>query len=236
MGPRKRLTKREIKHDPVIEFTLRAWKYLVRHRERALTVAVVVVGLVVVIWGIRAYRASVRVEAATDLGRAVLHLQTGERAKALEILERLSAQRGGGPGRKAWYYLAQLKFEDGDFRTARLWFDRFRRRGGNDEFLRAASAKGVADCDVELGQLAQAGDEYLRVARAYRRTPWAPECLYLAGLAYWAHGDTAKAVSALTTLVREHAQFPRVGDARLLLGEIQAAQRVLGLSSASGTR
>ncbi|MCU0611090.1 MAG: tetratricopeptide repeat protein [Candidatus Eisenbacteria bacterium] len=233
MAPRKRLTKKEIKHDPVIERTLQGWRYLTRHRNRAISVGMAVIALVVVVWGVSAYRASRKAEADTDFGRALLMLQTGERAKAVELLTEISAGRGGtNPGKRAAYYLAHIKFEDRDFAAARSLFDEFRRhRGIDDPFLKASAAKGVADCDAELGKLAEAGDGYLAVADRFGEVPVARDCLYLAGLALSKTADKARAIGALERLIEKYPEYGRIGDARILLGELQAQQRMLGLSS-----
>jgi TolA-binding protein len=231
VASRKRLTKKEIKHDPIIERTLQAWGYLVRNRNRAITAGMAVVAVAALAWGVSAYQASHRAESDTDLGRAMLHMQTGERDKAVELLTDLTTQkRGSEAGKRASYYLAYVKFEGGDYAASRDLYEQFRRRGVSDPFLKASAAKGVADCDVELGKYAEAGREYLAVADEYRDVPLAPECLYLAGLALSKAGDAAQATDALQRLIDGYPEFGRLGDARVLLGELQAQQRLLGQS------
>ncbi len=225
---RKRLTKREIRHDPIIEKTLLAWRYVLRHRNQSITVGMAIVAVGLLAWGISAYGASRRAEAETDLGRAVLAMQVGDQARAKELLEALVSRRWGRASTRASYYLASLKFAEGQFDEARELFDRFSRRSRKDPFFAAAAAKGVADCDAEMGRFREAGEEYRAVATRYKDGPWAPECLYLAGLAFRRAGETRKGIEALELLVESYPWFGQIGQARVLLGELQARERVLG--------
>lgn len=228
MAPRKRLTKKEIRHDPIIEKTLQGWRLISRHRNHAITAAMAVVAVAALWWGVSSYRASRKTETDTDLGRALLQMQIGERAKAVDLLTELATKkRSTEAGKRASFYLACLKFEDGDFAAARELYDWFRRKGPNDPFLRASSGKGVADCDVELGKLSEAGDEYIAVAERYRALPLAPECLYLAGLALSIAGQDDRAAEALQRLIERHPDHARLADARVLLGEVQGRQRIV---------
>ncbi|MBN1424794.1 tetratricopeptide repeat protein [Candidatus Fermentibacteria bacterium] len=228
MAPRKRLTKKEMKHDPVIEKTLLAWRYLSRNRNMAVTVVMAVIAVAALAWAASSYRSSRRIETETSLGRALLLLQTGERDRAVDMLMGIVADKGrDDTGKRAAYYLAHVRFEQRDFAAAREMFDRFYRSGINDPFLRASAGKGVADCDAELGNLDLAGDEYLAVAERYRDVPLAPECLHLAALALSATADKAGAMGAAERLIQNYPDYGRIGDARVLLGELQAHERLL---------
>jgi tetratricopeptide (TPR) repeat protein len=225
---RKRLTKREIKHDPVIENALAAWSYVLHNKNRVVGVGLSVIILIIVVVGVTSYRSTKAHDAETVLSRSLIQLNSEEREVGIALLEELGEQRSGTPaGKRAVYYLAQVRFEDGRFAEAKELFERYSGHRSGDRFLTASAAKGVADCLVELGQLNEAGISYLDAAKRFPDTPLTADCLYLAGLALSEAKDHTGAKEALEQLIQNYSEYSRIGDARVLLGELRAMDLVI---------
>lgn len=233
---RKRLTKKEIKHDPILESVLTAWQYYTRHSARFNGIALGVVVLVVALIGLNSYHSSGIRDAETDLARALFHYEAGEQKQSVEFLGRLVSEKGGTPaGKRAVYYLGQAKFQMGEYADAQALFSQYESHATDDPMLKAAAAKGEADCLVELGELSAAGVKYLEVAKEFNANPLAPDCLFLAGLALGKAADKKSAVSALRKLLEDYPDYVRSGQARVLLGELRAENKRVGsLSSPIG--
>jgi tetratricopeptide (TPR) repeat protein len=225
---RKRLSKREIKHDPVIEYALAGWSYALRNKNRVVGISLGVILVVVIAVGLTSYRTAKTRDAETALSRSLLHLTSQDREAGMELLAELAEERTGtSAGKRAVYYLGQAMFEDGRFTEAKELFERYSSMRVDDRLLRASAAKGVADCLVELGQVDEAGIAYLTAAEKYDDTPLTADCFYLAGLALSESSDRTGAKATLEQLIQEYPEYPRIGDARVLLGELQAKDLVL---------
>jgi len=228
---RKRLTKKEMKHDPVMESALSAWSYTMRNRNRVLGVVMGLILVAVVGIGVFSYRGSKIGDAETKLGRALLFLETGQHDSAVELLEELVSDRGSGDfGKTAVYFLGQVRFEDGEYEESKDLFARYLRSGTNDVLLKVSAAKGVADCLVELGEDKEAGTLYLDAAERFSETPLAADCLFLAGLVLDRAGDRVRAIHALDKLIQDFPKYARAGKATVLLGELKARDRILSTS------
>ena len=229
MAPRrKRLTKQEIKHDPVLETVLSVWHYYSRHSKYVNTIALAIVAVVVLVIAINSYSSSRSKEAETELARALLHLESQETDQAIELLNDLRATRGGtAAGKLAIYFLAHANFRQGNFSEARELFERYVRHSGKDPLLKIGAEKGIADCMTESGEYGEAGDRYLTIARKHAENPLAPDCLYLAGLALWKNKEADRAAEALSTILEDYDDYMRIGEVRVLLGEINASKMVI---------
>jgi outer membrane protein assembly factor BamD (BamD/ComL family) len=232
MAPRrKRLTKQEIKHDPVIETALSVWHYYSRHSRYVNTIALAVVAVVVVAIAINSYSSSRAKESETELSRALLHLESQEIDRAVEMLEDLRSTRGGtSAGKRAVYFLAQAKFQQGNYAEAQDLFDRYVNHSVKDPLLKMAAKKGLADCMAEQGEYGEAGDRYLKIARQNKDNPLAPDCLYLAGLALWKNGQADRAAEALSTILESYEDYMRIGEVKVLIGEITASEKIIDQS------
>lgn len=225
---RKRLSKREIKSDPVIENALAAWSYVLHNKNRVVGIGLSAILLVVIGVGLTSYRSAKAHDAETVLSRSLVYLNSEDPEAGIGLLEELANERSGtAAGKRAVYYLAQVMFEAGRFSEAKELFERYLSHRSDDRLLTASAAKGVADCLAELGQVNEAGMAYLDAAKEFPDTPLTADCLYMAGLALSDATDRHGAKEALEKLIQNYPEYMRIGDARVLLGELQAMELII---------
>lgn len=87
-------------------------------------------------------------------------------------------------GVKAHYYLGQIYFHAQRFEEAKREFRQFLSRSKNNPVLDPAAARGIADCDAELGNVLKAAEQYERVYRRYPKWPLAFDAALAAGRSY----------------------------------------------------
>lgn len=132
LKPKKKITKKDIQRDPLLEFLNDATINLKNNRTRYLQIfagIVIVVLLVVVITG-RINESNQNAE--SQLGLALAALEVGDTENAQFQLENMVGNGGSGKVNFARYYLANIRYQKGDYAGARSLLEEFLNGDGND--------------------------------------------------------------------------------------------------------
>lgn len=220
----KRLTKHQLKEDPLVTGAFRARSYLAENKERFLWGLLILGALVLAsIWFVNGRREKAQI-AETLLTRANIEFQSGQVTLALQDYRQLAEKHTGTPaGREALYYLANAYFQLADFNQAESFYGRYLDNPGNP--ISAASAHaGLAECYEKKGKIKEAAENFMKAVETSDNNFGTPDYLTGAIKNYSALGDSAQARSLLTRLRQD---FPVYRD------QIHSALLYMGLHGIS---
>jgi tetratricopeptide (TPR) repeat protein len=163
LKPRKKITRKELKRDPLMEFIYRARQLWMEHRKvlsRYGGLALIVVVLVVLV--IR-WRSTQNEKAASEVGIAFIEFAQGNYNTVIAQLsgsvEEYSGLKSFGNG---LFLLARSELMVGDTTGAELHFRRYIDDYGKDRLITASALAG-------LGVIIEGRGEYHEAAQLYRR-------------------------------------------------------------------
>jgi TolA-binding protein len=190
----KKLTRHELKEDPLVTGAFRAREYLAENREKFLWGLGILALLILAGFWFMNSRKEKDAEAETILTRANLELQTGQVPLALQNLRLLVEKHSGTrPGREGFYYLANAYFQLGDYQQAEHYYGEFLKRSGNAPVIAASAYAGLATCLELKGKNKEASGNFAKAVEAARGNSQTPDYLVGAVRTHAALGDSAKA-------------------------------------------
>lgn len=234
MATTKRITRKEIKQpDEFITLSSRAIEFARAHTRELILAVAAVIALALLCWALSAYFNRREAQASRLLAQAqgLLNpaspaVQGGQpvpaetkadpeaAAQALDILEDVAENyKRTSAGKVAQILLGQRYYEAGDYDAAADTYETFLKKGNRNPELKALAREGLAYAYEAKGEFAKAAISYEKLSRSTRPhvQGWA-----LLGMArcYEKLGEIKKAIDAYRTLVAEHPQHPKAGEAR----------------------
>lgn len=167
LKPTRRITRRELKRDPLLETIYSLQKLYERNRRvvRVVVLGGAAVGMIVLI--LSGWRSSLRQSAEELFSRGMSRYNTGETGAARDDFETLMDEYDGTrSGQDALYYLGKIYLDSGDSSEAENSFRQYLKKG-KSVFLRAASLES-------LGNLARSKGAYEEAARLFARASSLP--------------------------------------------------------------
>jgi predicted negative regulator of RcsB-dependent stress response len=199
-------------------------EWVQRHRRQVVVGVGSVVVIAAIVLFVFAYQRNREAAAAEALDRARFASQSGNFALAASDLSRLiSGFRGTRAAGEGAILLGQVRLLQEQPSLAAEELRRAIDEGLDDQF-RASAFSLLAAALENLGSMAQAGDAYLNAANSTWYGLLSAQYLNDAGRAFWAAGDTARAIAAYDRVLTEHAEAPSAAEARVRLGELRARQ------------
>jgi tetratricopeptide (TPR) repeat protein len=234
MATTKKITRKEIKQpDEFITLSSRAIEFAQAHTRELILAVSAVIALALLVWGVSAYSKSreakasrLFVQAQSLLNPASPGAQAGQpvpaetepdpaaAAQALDLLEDLVENyKRTEAGKVAQILLGQRYYEAGDYSAAADTYAAFLKKGSPKPELEAMAREGLAYAYEGKEDFAQAAISYEELSRSplAHAQAWA-----LLGMArcYEKLGESQKAIDAYRTLVTEHPQHTKAGEAR----------------------
>jgi tetratricopeptide (TPR) repeat protein len=205
----KKISKRELKRDPLIDSYTRATNFYDEHR-RTIGFAIVAVVVLVVAGFIymnnqkesdeRAATALGSIYGSFDAGQYRIAID-GVPERGLQGLRSIVENHGSTTsGNIARFLLASALYKLGEYEEALKEFDRY---SPANDFFAASRFSGMAACHEALGRHAKAGELYERAAR-YKGDINAAENLNHAARNYAQAGNKGKALELYKTLKKDH--------------------------------
>jgi len=166
LKPKKKITRQEIKKDPVLEWIAKAEIYL---RENAKFLSYIALGVVVVavvsVLLLRSKRTA-NLEAAGKLGIAEMALTRGDHENALIQLEDLiDTYKGTRSADMALLLLAQTQLDQGEYESAEGYFNDYIDARGADPLMLASAYNGLGICAEQREDMEAAADHYAKAAK-----------------------------------------------------------------------
>lgn len=215
-----RITKKEIKEDKFVTYTLKLNEWIREHLNQVLIMAGGVVLVAVIIFFVFSSKAKKERNAAELLGKAGIELQTGDLGAATGDLQKVINQYGNTESSgKATFLLASAYFYARDYNQAQSFFEKYLDKFKNDPLTRAAAQAGIADCYMQKGNSPLAGETYIQAVSLYPEGLLAPEYLLKAADAYLKAGQKDKAREIFNRITKDYPNSQQVNQAKMQLSE-----------------
>ncbi|MCI0331105.1 MAG: tetratricopeptide repeat protein [candidate division Zixibacteria bacterium] len=206
----KKLTRHELKEDPLVTGAFRAREYVLENREKLLWGGAAVVLLILAAFWFLAGRKEAGAQAEMILTRANLELQTNQLTSAMQDLRLLAEKHSGTrAGKEGLYYLANAYFQLGDYDQAEHYYDRFVQGSGGSPVITASAYAGLATCLDLKGKTKAAAENFKKAVEASKNSSQTPD--YLVG-AIRTHAALGDSVAALRFFAQLKKDFPIYRD------------------------
>ena len=216
-----RMTRKEMKRDPLVTFSLRAADFGRTHA-RVLIIAgiVVIVSLVVIVMMVRD-RAKAEAAAEMILTQANRELWSGNAQQAAVLYdELLDRYAGTGSGKKGLLFKGDALLETRSLDEAIASYEKFLKRAGRDDLLRNSARRGIATALEEKGEFAKAARVRENVALSVMGNEAAEE-LMAAARCYRAAAMYGRAIELYDRVVKNHADYWGINDAKIATEELR---------------
>ncbi len=223
MGTRKRITKKELKHDALLEGASKTTRFVEDHMNKVLIAAAVVV-VVIVAWNFvnrsrRAteYEAGAALTTATQTLAAGLYEQAADQLQA--VVDEYPGTRSAG---SALCHLGAIRFQEGRYDDALSTFDDYLSRYGNSGILGTAAMEGRAAVLEQQREFLAAGDSYAELAERATDNPSAYARYMMAAVrAYRSEPDWERARNAAQRVIDKAPNSPLADQARMAAAEAE---------------
>ena len=162
----QKLTKRQIKEDPLVTAAFRGTQIWEQHGTRILLGLGAVVLLVLLVFFVSRTRAQAEARASADLFRAEMSVGQNDFGTALQMLsEIVDSSPGTNAARTAMLYLGDSYLGQGKAADAINWYRRALGKAGRDAEAKVAATHGLAAALEDRGDFAQAAATYADLAK-----------------------------------------------------------------------
>ncbi|MGB8656562.1 MAG: outer membrane protein assembly factor BamD [Candidatus Zixiibacteriota bacterium] len=217
MSP-QRITKKEIKKDKFVTFTFKLSEWVQKHLNHVLMGGGGVVLIVLIVFFVLSSQSKRERKAAESLGKASLELQSGDLRAAVGDLQIVVNQYGGTKSAgQADFLLASAYFYAKDYAQAQSFFERYLGKFNQDPLVAAAAQAGIAECHVQRGNFALAGEAFVKAVSMNPQGLLSSQYLLEAADAYLKAKQTDKAKDILNRLIKEYPASREVSRAQMLL-------------------
>jgi outer membrane protein assembly factor BamD (BamD/ComL family) len=215
-----RITKKEMKQDQFVTYSLKVSEWIQKHLNQVLMGAGGVILVAVIMFFIFSSQTKRERKASELLGRANLELQAGNIGQAVTDLQTVVNKYGGTKSAgKASFFLASAYFYAKDYVQAQSMFEKYLKKYKENVLLAASAQAGIADCHMQRENFIQAGEDFLKAASLTPQSFLAPQYLIKAAFAYLKADQKDKAREALNKLIKEYPDSPEVHRAKIQLAE-----------------
>ena len=214
LKPKKKITKQELKEDKFVKLALQTKAYIDMNYQKLLRIGLTIVAVILIIIFFYYNSQQTEIEANSQLGIAEIEFANGKLVNASERLIRLiDNYNGTDAADQGMFLLANILFQQQKYEDARNYFEKFVDAYNGSNILLASGYAGLAACEEDLNNYAQAAELYERAAETAPEFPESDNQYYLAALCYKKAGDIEKARSIFQQLADEARTSSRVKDA-----------------------
>ncbi len=219
--PKIRMTRKEMKKDPLVTFSLRAADFGRTHA-RVLVIAgiVAVVSLVVIVMMVRD-RAKAEADAELILTQANRELWSGNAQQAATLYDQLLDRYAGtDSGKRALLFKGDALLETHSLDEAIASYENFLKRAGRDDLLGNSARRGIATAMEEKGEFAKAARVRENLALSVTGNEAAEE-LMAAARCYRAAAMYGQAITVYENVIKNHSDYWGVNAARIAAEELR---------------
>ncbi len=214
-----KITKQELRKDPVLEFLTKVMNFIVREREKVLWGVVIVVAACVVGFFLFSSKKAAPPQVKLTYYQAVSLYMAGDTINSIEFFRQLAETAPDkDEGKRALYYLGQYSLKKGDIEEAEKYFNRFLKSSPKDPLLEAGAWAALAAIEFDRGNLDKAVKLYIKARELAPFESQKAVYLYKAALAAEAKGDYKMALDFLQEFEEKYKDHPLMTDVR---GEIK---------------
>jgi tetratricopeptide (TPR) repeat protein len=226
----KRLSKRQIREDPLLLWTARIEAYAESNWRRLLIAFGGVVLLVLLGLVIRSSREKAELQASELLAQAQVQLWSGSPVEAAQIAQQvIERSPGTRSGRNAYLIRADALLTTGDIEGSIAAYRTFLEREKRDRVLKLSARRGLAVALEDAGQFVPAAELNEELGREERKREeerddppgaLAAHDLLAAARCRESAGDAERARALYEEVIQTYAKDAAAGDAKLKLAEM----------------
>ncbi len=216
LTPRKRITKKELKEDKLITYSVKAREWIEENQKYVLIGAAAIVIAVAATLFISNSREKATAASSAQLASAVQVYDSRDYATAISLLTDVAnSYKGTKSGKIARFYLAQALYSTGEYAAAQEDYRKFASGFTSDEYLKIAAMFGEAACLEQQDQFAQAAAKFEGIGKKYPESPKAAQAYLRAARCYQQAGNDDKAKTLFQLIIDEFPDAPEKNDAVL---------------------
>ena len=222
LKPYKRISKRELKQDKFVTYTLKTKEYIENNTRLIMWGAVLILAVIVISSFLMRSKRHAEIEANDLLGQVSIafaqgNVQQGEEMTK-QLVENYEGVKAAGRG---CFMLAKYYWQQSDFTNAKYYFSQYLDDYDDDPLLSSAAYAGYADCLLDEGSILEAARNYEKAARVDKNSPQAPSFLYSAARVYMEIDDLAKAEKLASEIMEKYDKSEYKSKAEILLSMIK---------------
>jgi len=226
LKPQKKISKREIKQDPLITWYFEARQWFESRKKILSYVGLAVVALIVGGWVYMNNRTQAEQNASAGLGKVLRYYDQGQFELAINGIPQenirglqsiVDEYDGTASGEQAQFYLANAYYNQKQYDKA---LENFDGTDLDDPTLVASVRAGQGACHEALAQFEEAGSSFEEASGIASDEILAPEYLFHAARNFIKSGDRARAESLLTKLKKDHPMSAFAREVDKLLAEL----------------
>lgn len=222
LKPRKKISKKELKEDKFILYTLKARDYIQDNAKMLLQIGIGVLILIILVTFYVRSKQSANMEANALLGEAQFAQNQGKMDRAESLLKQLAKDyEGVTAAGQGSFMLAKLYWNQGDYTNAKKYFKMYIDDYAEDDLLTSAAYAGYADCLMQEEKVSEAAEYYQNAARVNSELPETPAYLYSAARAYMEAEQYDKAKRIAEDLINNHENSEYKQQAEILLNMVK---------------
>ncbi len=215
---RKKISKRELKEDKFVLFTLKAKDYVENNAKMLIRVGIGVLVLIIVVTLYVRSKHNAGIKAASLFGEAQFYYDRNNYNQAEEKLNELISDYAGvkaaGHGD---FLLAKIYWQQSDWENAQKYFKKYIDDYADDDILTSAAMAGYADCLVNQGNSQEAAQYYEKAARVNKELPSVAGYYFSAARAYYDAKEFKKSEEMANHLIENYKDSQYVSEAKILL-------------------
>ena len=203
---RGKVTKEELRKDPILEFITKVMNYVVKDREKVLWGFVIIIAAFVAGYFFFSSGSGAPPQVKLSYIQAVSLYMSGDTTNSVEIFRNLAQTASSKiEGKRSLYYLGDFYLRQGNIEEAERYYQRFLKSKPHDPLLESGAYAALGSIALSKGNPQKALQDYLSQKALY---------LYKAALAAEAAGDYKKALDFLEEFEQKYKDHPLYGDVR----------------------
>jgi len=218
LKPRKRITRKEIKEDPLVTRYLKIQKFYNKHSRIIQYGGIAILAILVIGILMTRSKRNAEITAASKLGVAENYYHAQEYSKAIdELIPIVETYPGTQSAGTSAFYVANAYYALKDYTNARKYYQICVDEYAQNELIGAASYAGVAACLETEDLFQEAAEYYEKAAKKYPKDFKAPFYLKDAGRCYIIAGNIEKGKELYQTIRNDYAESSVSEDVAYLL-------------------
>jgi tetratricopeptide (TPR) repeat protein len=224
----QKLTKRQIKEDPLVTAAFHGTQIWEEHGTRILVGLGAVVLVVLLVFFVARTRAQSEERASADLFKAQLSVGQNDYATATQMLkEIIDSAPGTKAARDAMIYLGDVTMQQGKPADAVSWYRKALGKTGNDYDAKKSATFGLAAALEDRGDFVQAAANYEALAKLGQNDNERGRAMLSEARCLGKAGQTQKAIDVYTQIQRLPVVDTDIWNAAGLgLGELGAPTKL----------
>lgn len=204
LKPMKRISKQEIKKDPLLEFINNAQQWMRENKKLIYRVALGLIIIVAAVYFVNNNRINSGNESESLLGKALLSqdMDDVENAK-FQLQSLIDDYAGTKAGIEGKYYLGKMHFDDGEFETAYEYLNEYVKKGKN-AILMTTAYKKLAEIAAKNDENEEAEGFLQKGAKFAKNTIYHQEMLLLLANQLFENGSIDKAKKIVNDILQQN--------------------------------